>query len=65
MKPTWTTNRVKVWCGDALEVLRAMPSDTVQCVITSPPYFGLGDYGTGTWEGGEEGQRDVADRTQL
>jgi DNA modification methylase len=24
----------------------------VQCVITSPPYFSLRDYGTGTWDGG-------------
>jgi DNA modification methylase len=26
---------------------------SVHCVITSPPYFGLRDYGTGTWEGGD------------
>ncbi len=25
----------------------------VQCVVTSPPYFGLRDYGTATWEGGD------------
>jgi len=25
----------------------------VQCVVTSPPYFGLRDYGTGTWRGGD------------
>lgn len=28
---------------------------TVQCVITSPPYFGHRDYGTGTWSGGDSG----------
>src|SRR5262245_38232190 len=39
--------------GDALTVLRTMPSDSVHCVVTSPPYFGLRDYGTGSWEGGE------------
>lgn len=32
-------------CGDALEVLDFFPSDCVQCVITSPPYWGLRDYG--------------------
>jgi DNA modification methylase len=39
--------------GDALEVLRTLPSDHFHCVVTSPPYFGLRDYGTGSWEGGD------------
>ena len=32
-------------CGDSLEVLRTLPSESVQCCITSPPYWGLRDYG--------------------
>lgn len=32
-------------CGDALEVLRTLPPESVQCCITSPPYWGLRDYG--------------------
>lgn len=32
--------------GDSLEVLRAMPAGAVDCIVTSPPYFGLRDYGT-------------------
>ena len=39
--------------GDALEVLRTLPAESVQCVVTSPPYFGLRDYGTAEWDGGE------------
>src|SRR5712671_8004778 len=31
--------------GDALACLGAMPSDSVHCVVTSPPYWGLRDYG--------------------
>jgi DNA modification methylase len=31
--------------GDALEQLRLLPDATVQAVVTSPPYFGLRDYG--------------------
>lgn len=31
--------------GDALAVLRTMESDSVDCVVTSPPYWGLRDYG--------------------
>lgn len=33
--------------GDALAVLRGLPSESVQCVVTSPPYYGLRDYGIG------------------
>ncbi len=31
--------------GNALTVLQALPSASVRCVITSPPYWGLRDYG--------------------
>ncbi len=31
--------------GDALEMLRTLPDCSVQCCVTSPPYFGLRDYG--------------------
>jgi DNA modification methylase len=31
--------------GDALERLREMPDESVQCCVTSPPYWGLRDYG--------------------
>jgi len=31
--------------GDCLEVLRGMDSESVQCCVTSPPYWGLRDYG--------------------
>jgi DNA modification methylase len=41
--------------GDALAVLRTMPTESIQCCVTSPPYWGLRDYGTGRWEGGEQG----------
>lgn len=31
--------------GDALQVLREFPDASVDCCVTSPPYFGLRDYG--------------------
>lgn len=31
--------------GDALETLRQMPPESVHCCVTSPPYWGLRDYG--------------------
>lgn len=32
-------------CGDVIEVLDMMPEKSVHCIITSPPYYGLRDYG--------------------
>lgn len=40
--------------GDALTELRKLDSNMVDMCITSPPYYGLRDYGTATWEGGDE-----------
>jgi DNA modification methylase len=31
--------------GDCRDVLRTLPAESVHCVVTSPPYFGLRDYG--------------------
>lgn len=31
--------------GDCLASLRELPSESVNCCVTSPPYFGLRDYG--------------------
>lgn len=39
--------------GDCLDVLKSLQSCSIQCVVTSPPYYGLRDYGTAKWEGGE------------
>ena len=35
----------KIIQGDVLEVLKTFESESVDCVITSPPYWGLRDYG--------------------
>ena len=31
--------------GDCIEMLRAFPDESIDCCVTSPPYFGLRDYG--------------------
>lgn len=36
----------QIHCMDALELLKLMPSNSVNCIVTSPPYWGLRDYGT-------------------
>jgi DNA modification methylase len=43
----------KIVCCDVLEGLKSLPDQSVQCVVTSPPYWGLRNYKTGTWEGGD------------
>jgi DNA modification methylase len=36
---------VQILIGDALTELRKLPADSVDCCVTSPPYWGLRDYG--------------------
>jgi DNA modification methylase len=43
--PYYADESVTLWHGDALEVLQGMPDGSVDCCVTSPPYFGLRDYG--------------------
>jgi site-specific DNA-methyltransferase (adenine-specific) len=38
-------NGVKILEGDVRETLKTLPPDSVHCVVTSPPYWGLRDYG--------------------
>ena len=40
--------------GDVVERLKDIKDNTIQCVVTSPPYWGLRDYGTATWIGGDK-----------
>ncbi len=44
----------QILVGDCLELLRAMPAESVHCCVTSPPYYGLRDYGVDGQIGLEE-----------
>jgi len=46
-------NTYRILVGDTRKKLKELRSASVQCVVTSPPYYGLRDYGTGEWEGGD------------
>lgn len=48
----------EVRVGDCLASLRAMPAESVHCAVTSPPYYGLRDYGC-------EGQIGLEDTPQA
>lgn len=38
---------VQILEGDCRALLRTLPTESVHCIVTSPPYFGLRDYGMG------------------
>jgi len=37
----------QVLCGDCQEIMAELPEDSIDLVVTSPPYWGLRDYGLG------------------
>lgn len=46
--------------GDCIAKLAELPADSVDCCVTSPPYWGLRDYGTSRWEGGNPDCEHIA-----
>ena len=53
---------VKIIQGDALEQLQKLPSESAYTCITSPPYYGLRDYGTNGQIGTEETPEEYIER---
>jgi site-specific DNA-methyltransferase (cytosine-N4-specific) len=43
--PYYSDDSVTLHLGDSLAVMRELPDQSVDCIVTSPPYFGLRDYG--------------------
>ena len=43
----------KILVGDCIDKLKEIQDESVNCIVTSPPYYGLRDYGTGEWIGGD------------
>ena len=43
----------RIILGDCITGMRTLDDQCINTVVTSPPYFGLRDYGTATWEGGD------------
>lgn len=57
---------VKIYIGDSLQVLKAIPSRSVNCCVTSPPYFGLRNYGVDGQLGLEQSPDDyVRDLVEI
>ena len=53
MRPHYQDEHVTLYHGDALAVLADLPDRSVDCIVTSPPYFGLRDYGVDRQIGAE------------
>jgi DNA modification methylase len=45
MTPYFQDNSITLYNGDCREVLKSLPDESIDCCVTSPPYFGLRDYG--------------------
>ena len=52
----------EIVCGDALEVLRGLPDESVHCCVTSPPYWSLRDYGVEGQLGLEETMEEYVEK---
>lgn len=59
------TLKAQILVGDVLHRLRGMESQSVQCVVTSPPYWGLRDYKIqpSIWGGRPDCEHDFAAET--
>ncbi len=65
MKPYFADDTVVLWLGDALEVLGTLGDESVNCCVTSPPYYGLRDYGQPGQYGLEATSAAYVDRLRL
>jgi len=52
MTPVFDNNIIHLHLSDARQL--PIPDESVDCVVTSPPYWGLRDYGLSAWKGGDE-----------
>jgi len=57
--------KAEVIIGDNREALKELPDASVQTVVTSPPYWGLRDYGTANWTGGDESCEHIKDPSKT
>lgn len=51
-----------IYNGDAAAILKTLPDESVHCCVTSPPYYGLRDYGVDGQIGLEETPDDYINR---
>jgi DNA modification methylase len=62
LKPYHQDESVTLYQGDATAVSRELPDGSVDCIVTSPPYFGLRDYGVEGQYGLEASPADYVEK---
>ena len=65
MNPYYADDQITLHHGDALDVAREMPSGSVDCIVTSPPYHGLRDYGADGQYGLEASPAEYVERLRA
>ncbi|GAH57635.1 unnamed protein product, partial [marine sediment metagenome] len=55
----------KIICGNALEVLKKIPGESINCCVCSPPFWGLRDYGVEPviWDGDKNCKHSWGNKT--
>lgn len=53
---------ITLYHGDSRDVLPTLESEIVQTCVTSPPYFGLRDYGTASWDISATENAEIAEK---
>ena len=51
----------QIFRGDSLSYLRKLPKNSIDCIVTSPPYYGQRDYGMNGQIGNEKKQSDYVE----
>jgi len=57
-----------LYCGDAYEILQSLESESIDCVVTSPPYWAKRDYGEDVcrvWGGDPDCQHEWTDKIVI
>jgi len=67
MNPCFETEKGRLYVGHVLEVLQGMEAESVQMCVTSPPYWGLRDYGLEpqVWDEGWRGSLGLEPTPEL
>lgn len=63
--PYYADDAITLYLGDALATLRELPDASVDCCVTSPPYYGLRDYGTPGQYGLEASPAEYVERLRV
>lgn len=61
----YSDDQVTLHLGDALDVARTLSDGAADCIITSPPYYGLRDYGIAGQYGLESSPADYVDKLRV